>query len=146
RPLEYYLDMKLQPRYRGQAESKFFADGRAMRLPVVGTVPFGGVDYLGSAGSPRLNPDFLQAEDDLYRGKVDGKWLTEFPVKVDAALLERGENRFNINCAVCHGRTGAGNGITTQHGFVGVANFHQDKFRTMAAGEIFNTITNGKGL
>src|SRR5262249_50701057 len=74
RPLEYYLDMKLQPRYRGQAESKFFADGRAMRLPVVGTVPFGGVDYLGSAGSPRLNPDLLQADDDLYRGKVDGKW------------------------------------------------------------------------
>jgi mono/diheme cytochrome c family protein len=146
RPLEYYLDMKLQPRYRGQAESKFFADGRAMRLPVVGTVPFSGVDYLGSAGSPRHNPDLLQAEDDLYRGKVDGKWLTDLPVKVDAALLERGENRFNIYCAVCHGRTGAGNGITTQHGFVGVANFHQDKFRTMAAGEIFNTVTNGKGL
>src|SRR5262249_1250888 len=66
--------------------------------------------------------------------------------KLDAALLSRGENRFNVYCAVCHGRTGAGNGITTQHGFVGVANFHQEKYRAMLAGEIFNTITNGKGL
>jgi mono/diheme cytochrome c family protein len=145
-PLEYYLDMKVQPRYRGQAESAFFADGRAMRMPVAGTVPFGGNDYLGSAGAPRLNPELLQAEDDFYRGKVNGKWVAELPVKLDAALIERGENRFNIHCAVCHGRTGAGNGITTQHGFVGVANFHQDKYRAMPVGEIFNTITNGKGL
>jgi mono/diheme cytochrome c family protein len=145
-PLEYYLDMKVQPRYRGQAESKFFADGRAMRTPVAGTVAFGGHDYLGSAGAPRLNPDLLQADDDLFRGKVAGKWLTELPVKLDAALLDRGENRFNIHCAVCHGRTGVGNGITTQHGFVGVANLHQVKYRDMPVGEIFNTITNGKGL
>jgi mono/diheme cytochrome c family protein len=145
-PLEYYLDMKVQPRHRGQSQNAFFADGRAMRTPVAGTVPFGGADYLGSAGAPRLNPELLQAEDDLYRGKVDGKWVTDLPVKLDAKLLERGENRFNIHCAVCHGRTGAGNGITTQRGFVGVANFHQDKYRAMSAGEIFNTITSGKGL
>jgi mono/diheme cytochrome c family protein len=145
-PLEYYLDMKVQPRQRGQAQNAFFADGRSMRTPVAGTVPFGGNDYLASAGAPRLNPDLLQAEDDLFRGKTGGKWVTEIPLKVDAALLDRGENRFNIHCAVCHGKTGAGNGITTQHGFVGVANFHQDKYRTMAVGEIFNTITNGKGL
>jgi mono/diheme cytochrome c family protein len=145
-PLEYYLDMKVQPRPRGQSQSAFFADGRAMRTPVIGTVPFGGADYLGSAGSPRLNPDLLQAEDDFYRGKAEGSWVTELPTKVDAKLLERGENRFAVHCAVCHGQTGAGNGITTQHGFVGVANLHQDKYRAMPAGEIFNTITNGKGL
>src|SRR5262245_9669811 len=146
RPLEYYLDMKVQPRYRGQSESKFFSDHRAMRTPVFGTVAFGGDDYMASAGSPRLNPDLLQAEDTFYRGKTSGNWVTEIPVEVDAALLDRGESRFNIHCAVCHGRTGAGNGITTQHGFVGVANLHQDKYRTMPDGEIFNAITNGKGL
>jgi mono/diheme cytochrome c family protein len=146
RSLEYYLDMKVQPRYRGQSGSRFFADSRAMRMPLAGTVPYGGDDYLSSAGSPRLNPDFLQAEDDLYGGKIGTQWVKALPIKLDAALLDRGQNRFNIHCAVCHGRTGAGNGITTQHGFVGVANFHQEKFRAMPVGEIFNTITNGKGL
>jgi mono/diheme cytochrome c family protein len=145
-PLEYYLDMKVQPRYRGQVESRYFADSRAMRPPVVGTVAYGGDDYLGSAGAPRRNSALLQAEDDLYRGKNGGKWIEHLPVKVDARLLERGENRFNIHCAVCHGKTAAGNGVTTQHGFVGVANLQQEKFRVMPVGEIFNTITNGKGL
>src|SRR5262245_5316894 len=68
-PLEYYLDMKVQPRQRGPAQNKFFADGRSMRMPVAGTVAFGGNDYLASAGAPRLNADLLQAEDDLFRGK-----------------------------------------------------------------------------
>jgi len=146
RPLEYYLDMKVQPRHRGQSGSKFFADGRAMRMPVVGTVAFGGNDYLASAGSPRLNPDLLQAEDERYRGKNGGKWVTQVPLETNAALLDRGENRFNVHCAVCHGRTGSGDGITTRHGFVGVANLLQEKFRAMPAGEMFNTITHGKGL
>jgi len=146
RPIEYYLDMKVQPRHRGQVENRFFADGRSMRIPLAGTVPYGGNDYLASAGAPHLKPDFLGVEDDLYRGKIGTQWVTEIPIKLDGTLLERGENRFNIHCAVCHGRTGAGNGITTQHGFVGVAKLHQDKFRAMPVGEIFNTITNGKGL
>jgi mono/diheme cytochrome c family protein len=145
-PLEYYLDMKAQPRHRGQAQNNFFADGRSMRMPVAGTVAFGGNDYLTSSGSPRLSPELLQADDGLYRGKSNGKWLTRLPVELDAALLDRGENRFNIHCAVCHGRTGAGNGITTLHGFVGVANLLQERARAMPAGEIFHTITNGKGL
>jgi len=76
-PLEYYLDMKVQPRYRGQSQSKFFADGRAMRLPVPGTVAYGGADYLGSAGAPRLNLDLLKADDSLYRGKSGDKWLMD---------------------------------------------------------------------
>src|SRR5262249_55330822 len=145
-PLEYYLDMKVQPRQRGQAQNKFFADGRSMRTPVSGTLAFGGNDYLASAGAPRLNPDLLQAEDDLFRGKAGDKWLTEIPIKVDSALMERGANRFDIHCAICHGRPGAGNGITTQHGFGGVANLHKEKFRDRPAGEVFNTISNGKGL
>src|SRR5262249_8874369 len=111
-PLEYYLDMKVQPRHRGQSQNKFFADGRAMRMPVAGTVPFGGDDYMTSAGSPQLNPLFLQADEELYAGKKDDKWVTQLPMELDAKLLARGEDRFNIHCAVCHGRTGAGNGIT----------------------------------
>jgi len=57
--------------------------------------------------------------------------------------VERGQKVFAINCAVCHGATGQGNGITTKYGLLGVANYHQDKYRQMADGQIFNTITNG---
>jgi mono/diheme cytochrome c family protein len=72
-------------------------------------------------------------------------WGTGIPVTVDAKLLARGKERYQINCQVCHGATGAGNGITTQYGLVGVASYHLDKYRDMADGEIFNTITHGKG-
>jgi mono/diheme cytochrome c family protein len=65
------------------------------------------------------------------------------PLKVDRAVLERGRERFNINCAVCHGPVGLGNGITTQYGLVGVANFHDARIRQQPDGQIFNTITLG---
>ena len=148
-PREAFRDMDVQPRVDPQGRSNFFADGRAMRLPVPGTVPFGGGDYFSDAGSPRQNQDFLQADDLFFRGgtkKAEGSmdFLKKMPVKLTPELMARGKERFNIYCAVCHGPAGYGNGVTTQYGMVGVGNFHQDKFRTMPDGEIFNTITNGK--
>jgi mono/diheme cytochrome c family protein len=68
------------------------------------------------------------------------------PVAITMKLLARGQERYGIHCAVCHGATGIGNGITTQYGMVGVATFHDDRLRKMADGEIFNTISNGKGI
>ncbi len=50
---------------------------------------------------------------------------------------------FNIDCAVCHGATGIGNGITSKYGLLSIANYHQDKYREMADGQIFDTITHG---
>jgi mono/diheme cytochrome c family protein len=72
-------------------------------------------------------------------------WGTGIPVTIDQKLLARGQERYQINCQVCHGETGAGNGITSQYGLVGAASYHSDKYRQMADGEIFNTITHGKG-
>jgi mono/diheme cytochrome c family protein len=37
-------DMVWQPKYRAESKSTFFADGRAMRPPVAGTVPIGSLD------------------------------------------------------------------------------------------------------
>jgi mono/diheme cytochrome c family protein len=62
---------------------------------------------------------------------------------VTAGLVQRGQREFTINCAVCHGATGQGNGITSKYGLLGIANYHQDKYRQMADGNIFNTITHG---
>jgi mono/diheme cytochrome c family protein len=65
------------------------------------------------------------------------------PEPVTAELLARGQERFNINCAVCHGATGVGNGIVSQYGLNGVANLQQERLRNMPEGQIFNRITYG---
>ena len=68
-----------------------------------------------------------------------------FPVEVTEALLDRGEERFNINCSVCHGKTGAGNGVVQNIGtWATVANLQDDRIRQMPDGQLFSTITNGK--
>src|SRR5437763_15264283 len=51
-PIYFFDDMRFQPKYIPQGQSAFFPDGRAARLPVPGTVPFGGADYYSAAGSP----------------------------------------------------------------------------------------------
>lgn len=128
-PIEIFPDMDRQPKYKSQTPSPLFSEGRVDRVPPYGSVPF-----------------HIQTDQPyLITGKMGAMWGTGIPVTVDKALLARGRERYGINCQVCHGATGAGNGITSQYGLVGVANLHQDKYRQMADGEIFNTITHGKG-
>lgn len=72
RPWHFFLDMKYQPKYTAQSQSEFFADGRAMRLPVENTVPFDGTDYFADAGyhaTPK--PDFLKADPRYFHGVAD---------------------------------------------------------------------------
>jgi mono/diheme cytochrome c family protein len=145
RPLMLIDDMDFQPRYDAQASSPFFPDRRAMRTPPIGTVPFGGADYESDAGSPRQNPDFLRDDDAFYRGKQGSAWVAQNPLKLDIALLRRGQERYTIYCAMCHGATGTGNGIMTQYGLVGVASITDELHRLMSDGEYFNVISNGKG-
>ena len=64
-----------------------------------------------------------------------------------APLLARGQQRFNIYCAPCHGQTGDGNGITKKIGAMGVvANLHDKRIVEMPDGELFSIVTNGKNL
>ncbi len=136
-PIEVFPDMDRQAKFKPQAPSKFFGDGRADRLPVSGTVPHGrGVV---------ADPDFLRADDAHYAGKnADGSFVRGFPLAVDRDLLTKGRGRFEIYCQPCHGALGDGNGITKQYGMVATPSYHDDRLRTMAEGEIFNTITHGK--
>ena len=145
RPLLIVPDMVVQPRSHAQDESLFFKDGREMRTPPAGTVAFGGADYESDAGSPRLNPDFLQEDDRYYRGKEGSAWVTKLPVKLDLALLRRGQERYEIYCTPCHGATGSGNGLMTQYGLAGVASITDRFHALMPDGEYFNVITSGKG-
>lgn len=149
-PIEIFPDMDRQAKVKAQVTSEFFADGRGNRMPVEGTVPVG---YEFPVNKKRL-PDAIQPNAVtgsyssmpvyLDTGKIGGNWGTGIPVEVNQQLLERGRQRYDINCAVCHGATGQGNGIVGQYGMVAIANYHQDRIRQMPDGELFNVIANGK--
>jgi len=87
---------------------------------------------------------FAGKEDYANTGKNGASWGNGLPFTATLATLERGRERYQIQCAVCHGATGAGNGIATKYGLVGVASLHQQRLREMSDGEIYNTIVNGK--
>lgn len=124
-------DMHDQPKAKPQSKSAFFVDGRTGRLPVEGTVARGE----------------LRADDHLYRGKVDGVFATTFPFKIDAALMERGRERYAIYCTPCHGATGLGNGMVIQRGFkVPATSHHIERLRNAPVGYWFDVITNGFGV
>jgi mono/diheme cytochrome c family protein len=91
---------------------------------------------------PRLG--FSEGTDYYNTGKMGANWGTGIPLEVTPELMKRGEQRFNINCAVCHGPLAAGDGIVKQYGLATVVSLQDDRIRNMADGEIFNTITFGK--
>jgi mono/diheme cytochrome c family protein len=139
-PIEVFPDMDHQAKYKPQATSKFFADGRADRPIPAGAVPFG-------RDSGLADPAFLRADDFRYGGKAaDGSFARGFPkdLEITRAFVERGQNRFQIYCSPCHGQLGDGNGITKSYGMLTTPSYHDDRIRNMPEGEIFNTITNGK--
>src|SRR5438270_1669272 len=155
-PIEVFPDMVRQMKVRAQAPLAFFADGRGSRQPVAGTVPIGyEMPKLNSEASPGAAPvpaemnvqphlAFSAGPDYFDTGKMGTNWGTGFPLPVTGDLMERGKQRFNINCAICHGPTAAGNGMTKQYGLTTVVTLQDERIRKMADGEIFNTITNGK--
>ena len=63
---------------------------------------------------------------------------------MDEAFLDRGRQRYEIFCSVCHDRTGNGNGIAKAYGLVTIATLMDDRIKGQPDGQIFSTITNGK--
>jgi mono/diheme cytochrome c family protein len=122
-------DMHDQPKYVPLRESTFFTDARSARPLVAGTVPRG-----------QLRDDTL-----LYGGKIDGKDSDVFPFAIDSRMMARGQERFNIYCSPCHGRTGRGDGMIVQRGYRHPPTFHQDRLRNAPVGHYFDVITNGFG-
>jgi mono/diheme cytochrome c family protein len=130
-PIHLNPSMDDQPKVRPQSASNFFQNGAAMREPVPGTVPIGG----------------LKEEDVFFTGKAaDGQFVAAIPVPVDEALVARGEGRYKIYCQPCHDPRGDGRGILFQRGNVPTASVHQDRIRAYPDGQIFDVITNGTGL
>ena len=151
-PFEVFPDMDRQPKVKAQVPSNFYADGRGNREPIAGTVPLGygmpqhkSVDgSTGASESPYKQIKFSSGVSYSATGRFGNQWGTGMPMEVTPEVISRGQERFTISCKVCHGATGAGNGIAGKYGLVGIANLHQQRIRDMADGEIFNTITHGK--
>jgi mono/diheme cytochrome c family protein len=123
-------DMHDAPRYDPLERSAFLPKGSSAQPLVAGTVPRG----------------YLRTDEVLYTAKQNGKPVDEFPFAITAADLDRGQDRFNVYCAPCHGRTGVGNGMVVQRGFKQAASMHQERLRAMPVGYFFDVITNGFGV
>lgn len=117
-----------QPKKKALAESDFYPDGRAARVPPTGTVARG----------------FLRADKALYAGLgPDGKFVAELPVPLTKELLLRGRERYDVFCSPCHSRQGDGNGMIVQRGFKQPSSFHVDRLRQQPIGYFYDVMTNG---
>lgn len=144
-PLEVFPDMDRQPKYKPQAESRFFADGNTDRPRPAHVVARG--------RSVEADAAFLKADDHFFRGfsgplglPENTAWFSGFPAGTDitAEFIQHGGERYTIFCAPCHGALGDGNGITKQYGMGATPTYHDDRLRNMPEGQLFNTITNGR--
>lgn len=130
-PVHPNQDMDYQERFNAQDANPFFADNAAMRKPVSGTVARG----------------FLREDSALYTGRDDDGVLVESnPVDISQAVVQRGKERYEVYCSVCHGIAGDGEGIimTGDYGYTPAPTFHADRLRNEEPdGHFYDVITNG---
>ena len=119
-------DMQDQPKYKPLAPSRFFSDGKSARQLVEGTVPF-------QPGGHAISP------------MADVSMATTLPFALTPQALDRGQERFNIYCAPCHGRSGYGNGMVVRRGFHAPPSLHIDRLRQAPLGHFYDVMTNGFG-
>lgn len=149
-------DMQDQPKAIAYRANSFFKDGTGSRPLVEGTVPRGYLRedrafYFGKKPTAQATPQSPQtpttqasanSQAGLYPDDVE-----TIPMKITKADLDRGEERYNIYCSVCHGATGYGDGMIARRGFnrPSPANYHQDRLRQAPVGHFFDVMTNGWG-
>src|SRR5436309_2772311 len=121
--------MANQPRYDPLEPSDFFADGMSARPRIPGTVARGE----------------LAVNAFMASGKINGADGDGFPMVVDANVMNRGEERFDIFCSECHGKVGDGNGMIPSRGFRRPPSFHTELLRSAKTGHFFDVMTNGFG-
>jgi hypothetical protein len=118
-----------QPHQRPLQPSNFFDDGMASRPVEAGTVARTGKEQ----------------NDDLLRGRIDGKFADTFPFQVTMEVLARGQERYEIFCSPCHDRLGTGQGMIVRRGFTPARSFHEDRLRNAPVGHYFEVMSQGFG-
>ena len=138
-------DMSDQPKfYHPYKQTAQFADGTTARPLVAGTIPRG----------------HLELEKDLYTGKAyDDKSKQDVdidyvPIPLKHEDLVRGEQKYTIYCAVCHGAIGNGAGMIVTRGMVRPPSFvrvdrpmtdREINVQRAPVGHYYDVITNGYG-
>lgn len=155
-PVRIFPDMDEQDKLKAQKPSGFFADGLGSRLPIAQTQPRGfnpeGERVIG--GIPEH--EFGGQSGYYYTGHIGDFYGNGMPEELGLTpentteLIQRGKERYGIYCAVCHGGSGDGNGITANYG-VPVAANPNSKLNALTQesypdGRLYEVITNGKGL
>ncbi len=146
-PRRIFPDMDDQDRVDGQDYSSFFSDSFGSRQPVANTQPLG----LNPHAPQGSVADFGFGDGEGYydTGKLDGFWGNGMPEELAlteenvAAFLRRGEERYEINCAICHGDSGDGKGVLSHYEFPAIANLRTFE---ITDGRLYEVIKNGKGL
>jgi mono/diheme cytochrome c family protein len=145
-------DMQDQPKMKPYRGTTFFGDGLSSRQPIDGTVPRGflrsDTEYFtgkkpkppGASATPATQQQTAGAPANTYPDDVD-----TFPIPVTKEIVDRGQQRYGIFCAACHGLTGFGDGMIVRRGFRQAASFHDDRLRQAPVGHFFDAITNGWG-
>jgi mono/diheme cytochrome c family protein len=119
-----------QPHIKPLAEEKFFGNGSGARPIPAHTVARGHLDE----------------DDAFFTGMAGGQLVAVLPVPLTRAVLDRGRERFEIYCSVCHGSTGDGNGMVVQRGFPRPPSLHDPRLREAPVGHFFDVIKNGYGV
>jgi mono/diheme cytochrome c family protein len=139
-------DMHDQPKLKPLRASTFFADGRGSRYPVEGTIARGHLNedrVLYEGRAPKEPAEGATGEAADKGGEAN---LVDYlPFPATAAVLARGQERYDIYCSPCHARTGEGDGMIVRRGFRTPPSLHSERVRTAKLGHIYDVITNGLG-
>jgi mono/diheme cytochrome c family protein len=93
--------------------------------------------YGAEANWPALPPPGIIARDEPLNPPG--------PPPVTMALLEHGQQRFDIYCAPCHSRVGDGQGMIVQRGFPAPASYYINRLEKAPVQYFYDVITNGYG-
>lgn len=131
-PVDMWNGSRLKP-YEG---FHFFPNNSEAQTPPSGTV---------ARSENRTN-------EPLYYGTQNGTLVTYNPLVRDAkspgeklAILQRGQERYQIYCQPCHGLAGYGDGLIIKRGLAVPPSYHEQRLINASDGHIYDVIANGYG-
>lgn len=111
-------NMVQQPRDDAYEETPLFADGKVMQAPPAGTVARDAAERAAAVQRPPMS----------------------------LALIERGRERYEIYCSMCHGYDGAGGGVVPSRGYPRPPSYDEARLRAAPTAHFYDVITHGYGV